>query len=138
MTARSPVPSLPPSPAPGAAIAPRTHQIILEDLCVEADIGFHQFEVGHPQRLLIGVRVTLDLALWPVRDQRDASWDYDRIRSGIRALVAQQHFDLQETLARRIFDMIAAEPGVTALTVHLRKPDVYADAAAVGVLLSSE
>lgn len=119
------------------AITPRTHQIILEDLCVDADIGFHAFEVGHPQRLLISVWVTIDLALWPTHDDRAASWDYDLIRNGIRALVAQQHFDLQETLAGRIFQLIAAQPGVTALTVHLRKPDVYADAAAVGVLLSS-
>lgn len=126
----------PPVPAP--AIRPRAHRIILEDLCVNADIGFHEFEIGHPQRLLISVTVTLDLGIWPDRDNREASWDYDVIRNGIKALVAGRHYDLQETLAAEIFALIAAQPGVTALDIRLRKPDVYPDAAAVGVQLSSE
>ena len=43
-------------------LAPRTRKIVLEDYCVAADIGFHDFEVGEPQRLLITVEVWLDEA----------------------------------------------------------------------------
>jgi dihydroneopterin aldolase len=120
------------------ALSPRTHEIILEDLVVEADIGFHDFEVGSPQRLFATVRVRLDLAHWPESDTREASWNYDFIRSGIQALVLERRFNLQETLAQEIFDMVAARPGVIGLSVWLRKPDVYPDAKAVGVLLSSD
>ena len=120
------------------ALTPRTHKVILEDLQLDADIGFHDFEVGTPQRLLATVTVTLDLARWPTADTREASWNYDFIRTGIIELLKGRRFNLQETLAEEIFAMIAAKPGVVALTIWLKKPDVYPDARAVGVLLSSE
>lgn len=114
-----------------------SHRILLEDLALDVDIGFHDFEVGVPQRLLVTVEVTLDPAAFPEEDSREAAWDYDCIRTGIHALVAGRRFNLQETLAREIFAMVAARPGVRALTVITRKPDVYPDAGAVGVVLSS-
>jgi dihydroneopterin aldolase len=121
-----------------SAIVPSRHRIFLEDLAVDADIGFHDFEVGAPQRLLVNVDVGLDLAHWPDSDTREASWNYDFIREGIIKLVASRRFNLQETLAESIFAMIAARPGVISLRVSLRKPDVYPDARSVGVLLSSD
>ncbi|MGL6044345.1 MAG: dihydroneopterin aldolase [Sandaracinobacteroides sp.] len=120
------------------ALAPRTHEIVLEDLTIDADIGFHDFEVGTPQRLQATIRVKLDLAHWPQADTREASWNYDFIRTGIHDLVRSRRFNLQETLAQKIFDMVAANPGVVGLTVWLKKPDVYPDARAIGVILSSD
>lgn len=120
------------------AITPRTHKVMLENLALAVDIGFHDFEIGTPQRLLATVSVTLDLAHWPATDTREASWNYDVIRTGIIGLIEGRRFNLQETLAEEIFALIAAKPGVVALTVWLKKPDVYADAEAVGVMLSSE
>ena len=120
------------------ALTPRTHKVILEDLQLDADIGFHDFEVGTPQRLLATVTVTLDLAHWPTADTREASWNYDFIRTGIIELLKGRRFNLQETLAQEIWDMIVALPGVTRLKIALRKPDVYPDAEAVGVVLASE
>lgn len=128
---------IPISEAQTPRLKPAIHRILLEDLVVDADIGFHEFEVGTPQRLLVSVEVGLDLAHWPEADTREASWNYDFIRTGIQALVRERRFNLQETLAGQIFDMIADKPGVLSLTVRLRKPDVYPDAAAVGVILSS-
>lgn len=118
--------------------AVRSHKIFLEDLCVDADIGFFDFEIGTPQRLLVNVEVGVDLAHWPKADTQQDSWDYNFIRDGIKELVASRRFNLQETLAQEIYDMVAAKPGVTTLKVMLRKPDVYPDAKAIGVIVSSE
>lgn len=114
-----------------------SHRIRLEDLALDVDIGFHDFEVGVPQRLLVTVDILVDPKVFPRDDDPASAFDYDPIRSGIHALVAGRRFNLQETLAAEIFDMIAAWPGVLALTVMTRKPDVYPDAGAVGVTLSS-
>jgi dihydroneopterin aldolase len=119
-------------------LRPRTHEVVLEDLELDADIGFHDFEVGVRQRLLATVRVRLDLAHWPQDDSREASWDYDFIRTRIQSLVSAQRFNLQETLAEEIFELVAEKPGVIGLTVSLRKPDVYSDARSVGILLSTD
>jgi dihydroneopterin aldolase len=132
----SPIPR--PDTSPFAVLKPKTHKILLQELAVDADIGFHSFEVGTPQRLLVCVEVALDLAHWPEADSREAAWNYDFIRTGIQAMVAGRRFNLQETLAGEIFAMIAAVPGVIGLKVITRKPDVYPDAGAVGIMISSD
>ena len=38
-------------------LRPRSAKILLDSLEVQADIGFHDFEVGSPQRLLVTVEV---------------------------------------------------------------------------------
>jgi dihydroneopterin aldolase len=120
-----------------AALAPRSRKIVLDDYAVETDIGFHEFEVGRPQRLLITVEVWVDEASFPSSDRVEDAWDYDVMRSDIGALAAARRYNLQETLARAIYELVAARRGVTALRVSTRKPDVYPDCAGVGVELAS-
>ena len=119
------------------ALAPRTRKIVLEDYVLPADIGFHDFEVGVPQRLSITVEVWLEEAHFAATDEAADAWDYDFLRREIGTLVAGARFNLQETLARAIYDLVAARRGVTALRVSTRKPDIYPDCAGVGVELAS-
>jgi dihydroneopterin aldolase len=118
-------------------LAPRTRKIVLEEYCVTCDIGFHDFEVGEPQRLIISVEVWLDEAAFAITDVAADAWDYDFLRTEIGTLVGAGRYNLQETLARAIYDLVAARRGVTGLTVSTRKPDIYPDCRGVGVELSS-
>ena len=118
-------------------LAPRTRKIVLRDYCVSADIGFHEFEVGQPQRLYISVEVWLDESSFATSDDAAEAWDYDFLRSEIGALAAARRYNLQETLARAIYDFVAARRGVTGLRVATSKPDVYPDCQGVGVELAS-
>jgi len=119
------------------ALAPRTRKIVLEGFELPVDIGFHDFERGNPQRVLVTVEVWVDEAAFAAADEVALAWDYDFLRSEIGALAAACRFNLQETLAREIYDLVAARRGVTALRVATRKPDIYPDCAGVGVELSS-
>ena len=118
-------------------LAPRTRKIVLEDLALELDIGFHAFEIGRPQRLLVTVEVWVEEACFASGDEAGAAWDYDFLRSEIRARLAGRRFNLQETVAREIYELVATRRGVEALRVSTRKPDIYPDCAGVGVELSS-
>ena len=119
------------------ALRAKTRKIVLEDFELMLDIGFHDFEVGRPQRLVVTVEVWLDERAVSDSDDAAEAWDYDFLRSGIAALVAGRRFNLQETLAREVYDLIAARRGVTALRVATRKPDIYPDCGGVGVELAS-
>lgn len=119
------------------ALAPRSRKIILEDFDLPVDIGFHAFEIGTPQRLRINVEVWLDDRNFPQDDGIDGAWDYDALRTGILGLVSGRRFNLQETVCRAVYDLVAARGGVTGLKVSTRKPDIYPDCAAVGVELAS-
>ena len=120
-----------------AWLAPKNRKIVLDEYCLSADIGFHDFEVGAPQRLLVTVEVWVDDSSFPVDDEPDGAWDYDFLRSEIRSLIEGRRFNLQETVAREIYDLVAARRGVTGLRVATRKPDIYPDCAGVGVELTS-
>ncbi len=120
-----------------ADLAPRSRKIVLEDFDFPCDIGFHAFEIGTPQRLRINVEVWLDAANFPECDTVAHAWDYDTLRTAILAQTAGRRFNLQETVCREVYDIVAARAGVTALRVSTRKPDIYPDCAAVGVELAS-
>lgn len=119
------------------ALAPRARRIFLKDYDVPVDIGFHDFEMGVPQRLLVNVEVWLDEASFAAVDEVDAAWDYDLLRAQIGRLAGSRRFNLQETFVREVYAQIAARAGVTAIRVSACKPDVYPDCAGVGVELSS-
>jgi len=118
-------------------LAPKTRKIVLEGYDLPVDIGFHDFEVGKPQRLLVTVEVWVEERAFAASDDRASAWDYDFLRTEIGALAQGRRFNLQETFVREIYDLVAARRGVTALRVATRKPDIYPDCAGVGVELSS-
>jgi dihydroneopterin aldolase len=118
-------------------LAVRTAKILLDELAVDTDIGFHQFEVGHPQRLLVTVEIWLDAHSPPAGDDPTNAFDYDFLRSEVQRLAGARRYNLQETLAHVLYQRFAAFPGVKALRVATAKPDIYADARRVGVEISS-
>src|SRR5690349_15444515 len=115
----------------------RSARILLESLEVQADIGFHDFEVGAPQRLLVTVEIWLDDTNVPEQDDPARAWNYDFLREEVEELATARRYNLQETLAHAIFDRLAAFRGVKALRVKTSKPDVYAQAHGVGVEIAS-
>lgn len=118
-------------------LCPKSRKVVLEEYELKLDIGFHEFEVGRPQRLLVTVEVWIEEAAFAASDAQEGAWDYDFLRTGIDRLAAGRRFNLQETLVREIYDLVAARRGVTALRVSTRKPDIYPDCAGVGVELAS-
>lgn len=120
-----------------AALAPKTRKIMLEDFDLPVDIGFHDFEIGTPQRLRVNIEVWLSGGHFPRCDSVAAAWDYDLLRNAVLALVDGRRFNLQETVVHEIYDLVAARQGVTGVRISTRKPDIYPDCAAVGVEMSS-
>ena len=119
------------------SLRPRSARIFLDSLEVMTDIGFHEFEIGVPQRLLVTVEIWLDHIPPADCDDPALAWDYDFLRSQVEELAAARRYNLQESLAHAIYDRVAAMRGVRALRVLTSKPDVYPEARAVGVELAS-
>ena len=118
-------------------LRPRSAKIHLDSLEVQTDIGFHAFEIGAPQRLLVTVEVWIDELPPADSDDPAHAWDYDHVRTLVRELAGERRYNLQESLARAIYQRVAAMHGVKALRVLTSKPDVYPDAKGVGVEIAS-
>jgi 7,8-dihydroneopterin aldolase/epimerase/oxygenase len=115
----------------------RSARILLESLAVQADIGFHEFEIGAPQRLLVSVEIWLNDLGAPQDDDPEQAWNYDFLRTEVVEIAASRRWNLQETLAHAVFERMAAFRGIRALRIRVSKPDVYPDAHGVGVEIAS-
>lgn len=115
----------------------RQSRILLDSLEVMTDIGFHEFEVGVPQRLFITVEIWLEQLDPPQDEDHDSAWNYDYLRSEVVRIAQERRYNLQETLIHAIFQRVAAYRGVRDLRVRSVKPDIYPDAKGVGVEIAS-
>ena len=115
----------------------RQQRIVIDAIEVMADIGFHAFEIGTPQRLLINIELWIEPATPPADDDPARAWDYDVVVQAVRTLATRRRYNLQETLVHAIFVHIAGLHGISALKVSSTKPDVYPDERGVGVEIAS-
>ena len=72
----------------------------------------------------------------PMTDRLEDALNYDLIRATILDIATSRHFDLQETLARQIFESLLALPGVGAVRIR-RLPDAYEDCRHIAYELSN-
>ncbi len=114
-----------------------SRRFILTAIETYCSIGIHDFEKAQKQRITVDVEVLLDPSLEPHSDDIAHALNYDDIRKTVIEIASSRHFDLQETLARTIFDALSAMDGVVGLSVRTAKPDVYKDVAEAAYQLSN-
>jgi dihydroneopterin aldolase len=111
----------------------KPYRIFIRDLEMIASVGVHQFEKIKPQR----IRVSIDLTVGPrgpdATDTVDTVLSYENVVKAVRAIVATGHFHLIETLAERIAAECLNHYTVVSAKVKIEKPDIFPDAATVGI-----
>ena len=116
---------------------PLTRRFVISQINVICSIGIHDFERAEKQRITVDLEVLLSADKEPQVDNIEQALNYDTIREMVVEIATSRHFDLQETLARTIFDAVQALSTVDALMVRTAKPDVYEDVQSVAYQLSN-
>ena len=114
-----------------------SRRFLLEGLSCQASIGIYDAERQAKQSVLIDAELLLRGGTEPKIDSVNTTIDYDVIRDTIHNLVGAKHYDLQETLARRIFDALLALPEVSFVRVRTAKPEAYDDCQQIAYELSN-
>jgi dihydroneopterin aldolase len=114
----------------------RSHvRVVLRDVEVQASVGLHPWERfrERPTRLIVNVEM-FAAADGPV-DGGGAGGiiDYDTVRATIVQWPQRPHVDLLETLVEELVGVCFSIARVQACRVSVMKPDIFNDAAAVGV-----
>lgn len=112
--------------------------VLVRDLVLMARIGVFEHEKQGFQRVRINLDLEVQESPEPLEDDLRNVVCYDQIIQAIRRLVDGGHHHLIETLAERISNLCLADPRVRRATIGVEKLDVYADAAAVGIVISRE
>ncbi|HKV00309.1 MAG TPA: dihydroneopterin aldolase [Vineibacter sp.] len=108
-------------------------RVFVRDLITTARIGVHRREKKAPQRVRINIELLVPEDGRPLNDRLANVVDYEAIVTGVRALTADGHVNLVETLAERVAALCLRDRRVRSARVRVEKLEVFADAAAVGV-----
>lgn len=108
-------------------------RVFVRDLVLEGQIGVYDSEHGRTQRIRFNVDLRVRLSAAAMRaDQLGQVLSYEDVVNGIKALLADGHVGLVETLAERIADQAMADPRVALARIAVEKLDVF-PGASVGV-----
>lgn len=121
-------------PVPALTEAERpARRVFVRDLALDGLIGIYPEERLKPQKILINME--LWVAETPGRPPRDYSEVvcYEQLVTRAKALLAEGHVDLVETLAEQLAALCLADSRVDRCRVRVEKPEAIAEAAGVGV-----
>jgi dihydroneopterin aldolase len=117
-------------------------QVFVRGLTLKASIGVHGHERLARQPVRIGIELAVEddgtrpMSRAPVgRDELSRVVDYERLADLARAIVAEGHVMLVETLAERIAEACLADHRVRIARVMVEKPAALLDADSVGVTI---
>ena len=111
---------------------PEVRKIFFRNLQVNMHMGVHENEKGRTQPVRINIVLYMQAGLVPVNDSIAEVFNYDRIHSGVQALIEGRHINPQETLVGEMAAMCLEFSEVLAVRVSTEKADIFPDCDGVG------
>lgn len=112
--------------------------IFLHDLEVETIVGIWEWERRIRQRVSIDLEMGGDIRRAAAADSIEATLNYKAVAKRVQQFVAESSYQLVETLAQKIAELILTEFEVPWVRVRVSKPGAIRGARDVGVLIRRE
>jgi dihydroneopterin aldolase len=109
--------------------------IYLSGLKIEAVIGVYDWERRVKQRVIIDLEMATDIRKAAATDDLNDTLNYKAVAKRLIEFVGDSQFQLVETLAERIADLIRQEFDVPWLRLRLNKQGAVRGATDVGVII---
>ena len=109
--------------------------VYLRDLKVDCVIGIYDWERRIRQTLYIDIDMATDIRKAAASDDIKDTLDYKAVSKRIQQFVGESGFQLVETLAEKIADIILKEFPVPWVRVRINKKGAVRNAGAVGVVI---
>ena len=108
-------------------------KIFLHELKVETIIGIWEWERKIRQTVIIDLEMSADIARAAATDDVADTLNYKSVAKRIQSFVADSSFQLVETLAEKISEIIREEFGVAWVRVTVHKPGAIRGSRDVGI-----
>jgi dihydroneopterin aldolase len=109
--------------------------VFIEDLAVETVIGIYDWERKIRQKVVFDLEMATDIRQAAASDTIDHTLDYKAVAKRVIQFVESSEFQLVETLAERVAEIIIKEFNVPWLKLKLSKPGAVRGSKAVGVMI---
>ena len=113
-----------------------TDTIFLHELTVETIIGVEDWERKIRQTVSIDLEMGADIRRAAESDSIDDALNYKAVAKRVQKFVAESDFQLVETMAEKIADLVLQEFEVPWIQVRVSKPGAIRGANDVGVLIN--
>jgi len=110
-------------------------KIYVEDLRVKATIGIFDWEKKIKQEVSISYEIPHDNKKAAAADTIEATTDYKSITKAIIAFVESNKFELVETFAERIAEMVIKDFNIAEIRLRVSKPGALRYSKDVGVII---
>jgi 7,8-dihydroneopterin aldolase/epimerase/oxygenase len=107
--------------------------VFVKQLEVRTTIGVFDWERDIKQKLVFDLELGTDIRQAAATDQLADTLDYKAISHAVYDMVEQSAFQLVETVAEKVAEMILADFPVKWLSLTLHKPGAVSVAQSVGV-----
>jgi len=112
-----------------------TDTIFLHELKVDTIIGIWDWERKIRQTVSIDLEMGADIQRAAATDSIDDTLNYKAVAKQVQQMVAASEFQLVETLAEKIAELVLTEFAVSWIQVRVSKPGAIRGARNVGVLI---
>ena len=112
--------------------------IFLHDLRVETVVGIWEWERRIRQWVSIDLEIGGDIRRAAAADRIEATLNYKAVAKRVQQFVGESSFQLVETLAQKIAELVLDEFDVPWIRIRVSKPGAIRGARDVGVVIRRE
>ncbi len=112
--------------------------IYLKDLRIETIIGIYDWERRTKQTIIVDLEMATDNKKAAASDNIDDALNYKAVAKRLISFVSESEFQLVETLAERIAEIVMKEFNVPWLRLQLNKQGAVRDVRDVGVIIERD
>ena len=110
-------------------------RIFINNLSVETIIGIYDVERVTPQRIILHLEMSADIAQAASTEDIGSTLNYKTLSETLTEFLEQSRFQLIETMAERVTEIVRNDFGVSWVKLTLHKPDALPGETDVGVII---
>ncbi len=110
-------------------------KIFLSEIKIETTVGIWEWEKRIKQTVVIDIEMSADIKKAASTDDINDTLNYKAVAKSVRKLVEESQFQLVETMAEKISELILTEHDVHWVKVKVNKPGAIRGSKGVGIII---
>ena len=113
-------------------------KILIKELILDLKLGYYDFEKEKPQKVKFSLEIDYEDKK-PTSDKDIKSIvNYGQVVKLISKLTKNKHYNLLETLAEDVFDVLFKDKRIGKITLKIEKLEIIKECASVGIQITKK
>ena len=113
-------------------------KVLINDLTLLMSIGIHDFEKIKKQEVKFNINIDINPLLAPIENKLNSIINYETVVKDVTRLTKNRHFELLETLAEDVFDVLFKDKRIGKIMLKIEKLEIIKECASVGIQITKK